>query len=135
VAERTSGSEGRVGLDKDTLLVAVLLEFVLRVVRVVLDLVHGGNNLPRLGKVLDDGDTGVGDTDGLDLALGKDILHLRPRLLLVPLPVDVSRAVLLDGEELMCAVRGESAADKRKSGGCGGAQNTHTGQWTRYRSR
>lgn len=45
---RTSGSERRVGLDEDTLFVAVLLELVLRVVRVVLDLVDGRDNLPCL---------------------------------------------------------------------------------------
>jgi hypothetical protein len=103
-ARLTSRAERRVSLDEDALLVAVLFELMLRVVGVVLDLVDGRDDFPGFGEMLEDGDTSVGDTDRSGFARGKDILHLLPSLSLVPVPVDVSRSVLLDGEELGRAV-------------------------------
>lgn len=111
----TSGTERRIGLDEDTLVVTVLFQFVFWVVWVVFNLVDGRDNLPGLGKVLKDRDTGVGNTDSLCLALGEDSLHLLPGLGLVPVPIDVSRAVLFDGEELVSSVLDRSAGQSEKS--------------------
>lgn len=59
--------------------------------------------------MLKDGDTGVGNTNSLDLALGEDSLHLFPSLGLVPVPVDVSRSVFLDREKFVSSVLNRSA--------------------------
>jgi hypothetical protein len=104
VVTLTSGTEWRVGLNDDTLVVAVLFQFVLGVVWVVFDLVDGRDDLPGLGEVFQDRNTSIGNSNSLDLALGEDGLHLLPSLGLVPVPVDVSRAVLFHREELVRAI-------------------------------
>lgn len=60
------GSEGAVCLEQDTLVLAVLLELVLRVEGVKLDLVDGRDDGPSLGELLDVRDGEVADSDGLE---------------------------------------------------------------------
>lgn len=63
---RVGGSERAVGLEQNALVLAVLLELVLRVEGVKLDLVDGGDDGPSLGKLLDVRNREVGDSDGLE---------------------------------------------------------------------
>lgn len=55
--QRSTGrTQGAVSLQEDTLVVAVLLQVVLRVVWVELDLVDGRDDFPGLGQVFEVGD-------------------------------------------------------------------------------
>lgn len=79
---------------------------MLRKERVQLDLVHGGHDGPLLLELLEVGDRPVGEADGLDLAGLIDLLHLAPRLGLVPRAVDGASAVGVHREERVRVVLG-----------------------------
>jgi len=63
---RVGGSERAVRLEQDALVLAVLLELVLRVERVELNLVDGRNDGPSFGELLDVGYGKVADADRLE---------------------------------------------------------------------
>lgn len=68
------------------------------------NLVDGRGYFASLDNVLNDGNTSIGQPDGLGLALLQHILHLSPGLGLIPVPVEVSRAIGLSREKRVSAV-------------------------------
>lgn len=68
------------------------------------NLVDGRGYFASLNNVLNDGDTSIGQPDGLRLALLQHILHLSPGLGLIPVPVEVSRAIGLYREKRVSAI-------------------------------
>lgn len=64
----------------------------------------GRGDFASLDNVLNDGDTSIGQSDSLYLALLQHILHLSPGLGLIPVPVEVSRAIRLSREKRVSAV-------------------------------
>lgn len=68
------------------------------------NLEDGRGYFASLDNVLNDGDTSIGQSDSLYLALLQHILHLGPGLCLIPVPVEVSRAIRLSREKRVGAV-------------------------------
>lgn len=121
---RVGGSKRAVGFKKDATLVTPRFEVMLGVERVELNpevsdvgernsLVDGGDNLPCLLQLLEIGNRPVGNTDGLDLALSEDLLHLLPCLALIPRAVDGARAIRVGREQGGSLVGNEAAVGQR----------------------
>lgn len=95
---RSSASQRTVCSNQDTLFLAVIHNFLLRQVRVVLNLVCGGGDFGFLHEFFQEGDGEVGDTDGLCLSGGEELFHLLPGLGVGPGCVEVAGAVGVFGE-------------------------------------
>lgn len=102
-------AEGTVGSDDDALSLAEVDDLLLGEKRVVLDLVDGGDDLGLLEELLEVLDAVVGDTDSLDLAGVKKLLHRLPCVDVSPVLNDITRAVLLLREERVVALKDISA--------------------------
>lgn len=99
-----SAAEGAVGSDVDTLGLAEVHNFLLRQIRVVLDLVGRRSDLSLLEKSLQEGNREVGNANGLCLARLWQLLELLPGLDEVPRLVQVTGTVrkLGDGGVVAC---------------------------------
>lgn len=89
----TGGTKRTVRLEKYAVVFTPFLQLVLWAVWVEFNLVHGGNDLPGLLKMLEVGNTPVRHTNGLGFPGLIDLFHLFPGLRLVPGPVNCARSV------------------------------------------
>lgn len=108
--QRTTGrSQWTIRLDQNTFGLAEIDNFLLRQVRMVLNLVCGGHNGCFGQQLLEIGHTEVGDANGLDFACGRQFLHVFPSVDVVVAEDHVARdAVGEFGEEGMVSLMGQS---------------------------